>query len=67
MLPLPSQADIHVTSIITNIERHHHALLISGYIEADQKTIEIKGLINTGANAVIINQRLVDKYNLPTI
>ena len=67
MLPLPSQANIHITSIITNIERHRHVLLISGYIEAGQKTIEIKGPINTGADAVIINQKLVDKYNLPTI
>ena len=63
---MPSQADIHVTSIITNTERRRHALLIPGYIEAGQKTVEIKGLIDTGADAVIINQRLVDKYNLPT-
>ena len=63
---MPSQANIHVTSIITNTERRRHALLIPGYIEADPKTVEIKGLINTGADAVIINQRLVDKYNLPT-
>ena len=63
---MPSQADIHVTSIITNTERRCHALLIPGYIEAGKKTVEIKGLIDTGADAVIINQRLVDKYNLPT-
>ncbi|KAJ8455645.1 hypothetical protein ONZ51_g12371 [Trametes cubensis] len=30
------------------------------------KAVEIKGLIDTGADAVIVNKKIVDKYNLPT-
>ena len=30
------------------------------------KAVEIKGLIDTGADAVIVNQKIVDKYQLPT-
>ena len=36
-------------------------------MQVGDKAVEIQGLIDTGADAVIVNQRVVDKYNLPTV
>ncbi|KAJ8456138.1 hypothetical protein ONZ51_g12256 [Trametes cubensis] len=36
-------------------------------LHVQDKAVEIKGLINTGADAVIVNEKIVDKYNLPTV
>ena len=47
--------------------RRRHALLIPGYVEIGEKSVGIKGLINSGADATIINSKLVKKYNLPTV
>ena len=58
--------ELHVT-IVTNTERRRSALLIPGYMQVQDKAVEIKGLIDTGADAVIINRKIVDKYNLPTV
>ena len=58
--------ELHVT-IVTNTERRRSALLIPGYMQVQDKAVEIKGLIDTGADAVIVNKKIVDKYNLPTV
>ena len=58
--------ELHVT-IVTNTERRRGALLIPGYMQVQDKAVEIKGLIDTGADAVIVNKKIVDKYNLPTV
>ena len=42
-------------------------MLIPSYIEVGDKAVEVKGLINTGDEAIIINLKLVDWYNLPTV
>ena len=42
-------------------------MLIPSYIEVGDKAVEVKGLIDTGAEAIIINSKLVDQYNLPTV
>ena len=42
-------------------------MLIPGYIEVGGKAVEVKALIDTGAEAIIINSKLVDQYNLPTV
>ena len=36
-------------------------------MEVRNKAVEIKGLIDTGADAVIVNRKIVEKYNLPTV
>ncbi|KAJ8474036.1 hypothetical protein ONZ51_g7484 [Trametes cubensis] len=36
-------------------------------MQVQDKAVEIKGLIDTGADAVIVNKKIVDKYNLPTV
>ncbi|KAJ8488068.1 hypothetical protein ONZ51_g3765 [Trametes cubensis] len=36
-------------------------------LHVQDKAVEIKGLIDTGADAVIVNKKIVDKYNLPTV
>ena len=41
--------------------------MIPGYVEIGEKSVGIKGLINSGADATIINSKLVKKYNLPTV
>ena len=53
--------------IITNMMKQQHALLIPGYIKVRGKSIKAKGLLDSGADAAIINSKLVDKYNLPTV
>ena len=65
-LDLPNQSD-HYVNLVTNTERRRHALLIPGYIRVGDKTVGVKSLIDTGADAVIINTRLVDQYKLPTV
>ena len=47
-------SDLYV-SLVTNMEWHRHALLIPGYIEVRDKAVEVKSLINTGADVAIIN------------
>ena len=47
--------------------KRRHALLIPGYIEVGGKAVEAKGLLDSGADAIIINAKLVEKYNLPTV
>ena len=42
-------------------------MLIPGYIEVGGKAVEVKALIDTGAEAIIINSKLVEQYNLPTV
>lgn len=58
--------ELHVT-IVTITERRRSALLISGYMQVQDKVVEIKGLINMGADAVIVNRKIIDKYNLLTV
>ena len=36
-------------------------------MQVGNKAVEIKGLIDTGADAVIVNRKIVEKYNLPTV
>ena len=40
---------------------------MSGYIECGPKVVGIKALFDSGADATIINQRIVEKYHLPTV
>ena len=42
-------------------------LLLPGYMEVGKIAIEAKGLLNTGADAVIVNKKLVDQYKVPTV
>ena len=65
MTGLPN-SDLYV-NLVVNTERHRNALLIPGYIEVGDKIIGAKSLIDTGANIVIINTCIVDKYQLPTV
>ena len=60
------QIDLNVT-IITNTQRRRHALLIPGYMQVRDKIVEINGLIDTGADAVVVSQKLVDEYQLPVV
>ncbi|RPD52737.1 hypothetical protein L227DRAFT_514347 [Lentinus tigrinus ALCF2SS1-6] len=50
-----------------DLQRRRHALLIPGYMQVGNKAVEIKGLINTGADAVIVNRKIVERYNLPIV
>ena len=50
-----------------NTERRKDAILIPGYIKVGNKVVGVKGLIDTGADAVIINTKLVKQYQLPTV
>ena len=63
---LSNQISHHV-NLVTNTQRRRHAMLIPSYIEVGDKAVEVKGLIDTGAEAIIINSKLVDQYNLPTV
>lgn len=65
MTDLPN-SDLYV-NLVVNTERCRNALLIPGYIEVGDKIIGAKSLINTGADIVIINTRIVDEYQLPTV
>ena len=66
MPDLPRYPVIQIATVI-NTEHQKHALLLPGYLEAGDKVIGVKGLLDTGADAVIVNNRLVDKYNLPMV
>ncbi|KAJ8456491.1 hypothetical protein ONZ51_g12095 [Trametes cubensis] len=59
--------DFETVTIVTNTERRRSALLIPGYMQVQNKAVETKGLIDTGADTVIVNKKIVDKYNLPTV
>ena len=63
---MPEDIDPHVT-IVINTERRRHALLLPGFMEVGKFAIGVKGLLDTGADAVIVNSKLVDKYKLPTV
>ena len=53
--------DLYV-NLVTNTEWCRHVLLIPGYIKVGDKAIGVKSLINIGADVVIINMQVVDKY-----
>lgn len=66
-MPDLSDQTSHHVNLITNTQQCRHAILIPSYIEVEDKAVEVKGLINIGAEAIIINSKLVDQYNLPTV
>ena len=66
MPDLSNQTSHHV-NLVTNTQWCRHAMLIPSYIEVGDKAIEVKSLIDTGAEAIIINSKLVDQYHLPTV
>lgn len=59
----PLDMDICI-SIIMNIMKQWHALLIPGYIEVCGQSVKAKGLLDSGVDTAIINSKLVEKYNL---
>ena len=65
MPDLPN-SDLYV-NLVTNTEQCRHALLIPGYIEVRDKAVGVRSLIDTGADVVIINVQVVDKYQLPIV
>ena len=56
--------DYYLSFVIVGQQRHN-AYLLSGYIGNSPKVIGIKALFDSGADVTIINQRVVDKYQLP--
>ena len=56
-----------IVKLVANTERRRHSLLLPGYIEVGNLVVEVKGLLDTGADAVIINRKFVEKHKLPTV
>ena len=54
-------------ALITNTEKHRHALLLPGYIHVRKIAIKVQAMLDSGADAVIISKRLVERYNLLTV
>ena len=63
---MPTDSDLRVP-VVTNTERRNHALLLPGYIQVGDLAVGVKGLLDSGADAVIINRKVVEKHNLPTV
>lgn len=42
------------------------AYLLSGYVECGPKVVGIRALFDSGADATIINRRIVERYHIPT-
>ena len=63
---LPKPVPSHVNLVI-KAERRRNVLRLPGYIEVGGKVVEVKSLLDTGANVIIISNKLVERYHLPTV
>ena len=60
-----SETQDYYLSFVTVGQQRHNAYLLSGYIKNGPKVVGIKALFDSGADVMIINQRVMDKYQLP--
>ena len=54
-------------ALTTNTEKRRHALLLPGYIHVGKIAVKVRAMLDSGADAVIISKKLVEKYDLPTV
>ena len=57
----------YTISFVTLAQQRRFAYLLSGYVECGPKVVGIRALFDSGADATIINRRIIDKYQLSMV